>query len=105
MNQYPPPPPPGGEPPQDPYGQQQPYGQQPQQQPYGQQPYGQQPYGQQPYGQQEKGVGADNAAVALTTSIAGLLCGWCFLFPISIVGLVMGNNARKEAERTGRSVD
>ncbi|WP_119728426.1 hypothetical protein [Thermomonospora amylolytica] len=47
-----------GQPPQQPYGQQAPYGQpQPPQQPYGQpqQPYGQQaPYGQQPYGQPQQ---------------------------------------------------
>ena len=89
-----PPPPDGPPPPNDPYGQQ-PYGQQP----YGQQPYGQQPYGQQPYGQ--KGVGADSAVGALIASIAGLLC----CGPVAIAGFIMGNNAKKEAEQTGRPLD
>jgi hypothetical protein len=90
----PPPPPPGGPPPPpggDPYGQQ----------PYGQQPYGQQPYGQSPYGGQQKGVGADSAVGALIASIAGLLC----CGPVAIAGFIMGNNAKKEAEQTGRPLD
>jgi hypothetical protein len=105
------PPPPGGPPPppndpNDPQGQpygQQPYGQPPygqQQPPYGQQPYGQSPYGQSPYGQ-PKGVGADNAVGALIASIAGLLC----CGPVAIAGFVMGNNAKKEAQQTGRPLD
>jgi hypothetical protein len=64
--------------------------------------YGAAPYGQQqPYAQQPRAVGADNAGGALAASIGGLLC----CAPVAIVGLVMGNNAKNEAEATGRPLD
>lgn len=93
---YPPPPPPPNDP-NNPQGQ--PYGQQP----YGQQPYGQQPYGQQPYGygQQNPEVGSDSAVGALIASIGGLVC----CGPVAIAGFVMGNNAKKEADQSGRPLN
>jgi hypothetical protein len=91
------PPPPYGQP-QDPHGQQPPYGQPYQQPPYGQ-PYQQPPYGQQyqqpphgsppPYGYQQPGYGQPgypqpshtnglaiaSLILAFFCSIAGLICG------------------------------
>jgi hypothetical protein len=90
-------------PPNQPPGDQPPYG--------GQQPYGQQPYGQQPYGQPQYGgyppppgggeVGSDNATLALILGIVGIVC----CAPCGIAAFIMGNNAKKEAERTGRPLN
>ena len=94
--------------PNQPPGDQPPYGGQP---PYGQQPYGQQPYGQQPYGQPQYGgpppppgggeVGSDNATLALILGIIGVVC----CAPAGVAAFIMGNNAKKEAERTGRPLN
>ena len=68
--------------------------------PPGQPPYGPPPHGQphsvSPYGPSvRRDVGSETAGAALASSIVGLLC----CGPVSITGLVMGHNARKEANQ------
>lgn len=74
--------------PQDPYGQQQPYGQQPYGQPYQQPGYG---YGP-PMPPQEQGL----AIAALVVSIASLVV--CSGLP-SLIGVIMGHIAHSKAKR------
>jgi hypothetical protein len=77
--------------PQDPYGQQQPYGQ-PQQQPYGA-PYQQPGYGYgPPMPPQEQGM----AIASLIVSIAGLVICSGLLSP---VGVILGHIAHSKAKR------
>jgi len=97
-------------PPDQPPGDQPPYGQPP----GGQPPYGQPPYGgQQPYGQPQYGgppqypppgggeVGSDNATLALILGIVGIVC----CAPAGVAAFIMGNNAKKEADATGRPLN
>ena len=89
---YPPPPPPGDQPP---YGSQPPYG--------GQQPYGQPQYGGPPQYPPPGGgeVGSDNATLALILGIVGIVC----CAPAGVAAFIIGNNAKKEAQRTGRPLN
>jgi hypothetical protein len=72
--------------------------------PGGQPPYGNppgQPAGYPPPPPGSGEVGADKATLALIFGIGGIIC----CPPVAIAAFVMGNNAKKEAESTGRPLN